>query len=219
MPMESVNVCSPILFAAASAGMQMYSGIQQARAIRAEGDAANNYYQYNAKISEQNALLAERTGRAQSTAIQNTQAIQGRQLKESNVEFRASQEAALAASGIPLSSVTAGDIQRSTVSKQALDEATLRFNSDTRSWEALTNAQNNAYSNRVQATGYRASGLQAQYASRVASRNTLIGGAFSAGASLLTPLSSAFSSTRGLTLGSGTTSYGITAPSRYIPRY
>lgn len=211
-------MCAPIVLAGVSAGLQLYSSMQQAKSIRAEGDAAKSYYDYNAKVAEQNAILAERTGLAQSRSIQDSQAIRGKQLKYSQAELRASQAAALAASGISLSSVTANDIERSTVSKQALDESLLRHEADTRSWEALTNASNQAYSNRVQATGYRASGLQAQYASRLNSRATLISGAFSAGSSLLTPLSGAFQSTRGLTLGSGMTSYGVTAPSRYIPR-
>jgi hypothetical protein len=198
--------------------MQLFSGIAQARAIRAEGDAANQYYNYQAKVAEQNAILAERTGKAQAQAIQDTQAIQGRQLKESNVEFRASQSAALAASGIPLSSVTAGDIQRSTVSKQALDESLLRYNADVRSWEALTGAQNQAYGYRANASNLRASGAQAKYASQLQARSTLIGSAFSAGTSLLSPLTSSFRFLPGAGFGftRPLTGYGLGAPAGVI---
>jgi len=183
-------MCAPVALAAVSAGLQIYSGIQQSHAIRAEGDAANSYYQYNAKVAEQNAILAERTGVAQSRAIQDTQSVEGRRLKMSNTEFRSSQIAALAASGISLSSVTAGDIERSTISKQQLDESLLRHGADVRSWEAITQGQNQGYANRVNAAGYRASGAQAKYASQLNARSTLIGSFVGAGTSLLTPLSS-----------------------------
>lgn len=181
-------MCAPIVFTAVSAGLQLMGGFAQASSIRAQGQAAQQYYEHNAKIAEQNALLAERTGRLQSRVIQDAQAIEGRKLKTGQAELRASQAAALAASGIPLSSVTAGDIERSTLSKQALDEASLRYNADARSWEALTGAQNQAYGLRTSAAGMRAAGQQARYASQISARNTLLGSFIGAGTSFLTPL-------------------------------
>lgn len=208
-------MCAPIAFAAVSAGLQLASSFARSRAIRAEGEAANNYYQYQAKVQEQNAILAERTGKAQSRAIQDVQKLKGRQLKLSQAQFRASQEAALAASGIPLSSVTSGDIARSTINKQALDEATLRFNSDVRSFGALTGAQNQAFDFRTRANTNRIAGQNAIYSSRVNARNTLLGGAVGAFTPFLfSPFASA---SRGTNIGSGITSFGIRAPSRFIP--
>jgi len=211
-------MCAPIAFSFISAGLQLASGFAQAKAIRAEGDAAQNFYNYNAKIAETNALLAERTGTAQSRIIQDVNALEARKLKQSNVEFRASQQAALAASGITLSSVTASDIEKSTVSKQALDEATLRQNADARSYEAIVGAQNQAYGYRTQATGFQAAGAQAKYASRLQARSTLIGSAFSAGTSLLSPLTSSFRFMPGAGFGftRPLSGYGMNAPAGVV---
>jgi hypothetical protein len=151
----------------------------QANSIRQQGQAQNNYYQYLAAQNEQQAQLAERTGAAQSHAVQETQKLQGQRLKTSQAEFNASQQAALAANGI-YGSVTASDIQRSTASKQALDENLLRFDADTKSYEATVGAQNQAYSLRSGAAGYRAAGANSLYASKIAARNSLIGTAVSA---------------------------------------
>lgn len=159
-------------------GLQLASGIAQARSIRAEGEATNSYYQYLAQQNQQQAILAERTGAAQSKAIQDTQKLQGRQLKISQAEFNASQQAALAANGIV--GVTASDIAKSTFSKQALDENILRYNSDVKSYESVVAGQNQAYGLRSQATGFQAAGAQAKYASQIQSRNTLLSSAIGA---------------------------------------
>lgn len=173
----------PLVFTAIQTGLQIASTIQQANAQRAQGEAQNAYYQHQARIQEQNALLAERSGAAQSKAIQDVQRLEGRNLKYDQARFRASQRAALAASGITLDSGTAGDIIRDTTFSQAMDESLLRYGSDVKSYEALTGAQNQAYGYRSEAAGNRAAGLNARYAGQIASRSTLMGGA----ASVLSP--------------------------------
>lgn len=188
-------MCAPVAglaLTAVSTGLQIASGVAQARATRAEGEATNNYYRYLADVNEQQAALAERTGRAQSRAIQDVAKLKWRRLAETQVEFRASQRAALAASGVPLSSVTAEDISRSTISKQALDRATLRFDADTRSYEAITQAANQAYGLRSQASGFRTAGANALTAAKARARGTLFKTGFSALTSAFTPFASSF---------------------------
>ena len=158
------------------AGMQMASARAQAQAQRQQGEAQKNYYNYLAAQNDQQAIIAERTGKAQSRAIQDVQKFQGRRLALSNAEFRASQEAALAASGVPLSSVTAGDISRNTASKQALDEALLRHNADVQSFQSIVGSQNRAFSLRSQAGSFRVAGENSAFAGRLSARNTLLAG-------------------------------------------
>lgn len=181
-------MCSPtLIFTGVSAGMQMMSAYSQAQTIRAQGEATNNYYQYLAKQNKQQALIAERTGKRRSRLIQDAGKLEGKKLVLTNAEFRASQRAALAASGISVDSVTAGDIQRSTISKQKLDEASLRFKTDIDSYEAITSAQNRAWALRSQAQGYRVAGANVLAQSKYSSRMTMLGGIANAGVTMFTP--------------------------------
>lgn len=193
-------MCSAtILLTGLQVGMRIASARAQAQAIAQQGAAQNKYYQYLADVNEQQALLAERTGKAQSRAIQDVQKLEGRNLKLSQAEFRSKQQAALAASGVPLSSVTAGDIDKNTVNKQALDEATLRFNADIRSFEAITSSQNRAFSLRSQGQGFRVAGRNAITAANFNARSTLLGGVASAVSPLIfSPFTSGFGVPRGI---------------------
>jgi hypothetical protein len=164
----------------ASAGLQLASGIAQANAQRAQAEQQNKYYNYLADVNEQQALIEEKTGRAQSRAIQDVQMLEGKRLSQSNVKFRASQAARLAASGVPLSSVTADDIYKETMTQQQLDENLLRYNADVRSWEANQGAAISAYGLRTQASGYRTAGRNALAVGRYSARGTLLGSAVSA---------------------------------------
>lgn len=209
-------MCTSIAFTIASSALTVASSIAQANAIKAEGEASQNYYNYLAQTNEQQALLSERTGRAQSKAVQDVQAIKGKQLKQSQAEFRSSQTAALAASGVGISSVTAMDIDRNTLTKQSLDENLLRYNADIQSYEAKTGAANQAYGLRSQASGYRTAGANAREVSRYEAGGTLLGGFASAVTPFIfTPLKPQ----RGVTTGRRTTSRGISVPSTYTPRY
>ena len=176
-------MCPPLaltVLTVAQAGLQIASGIAQAKAQRAQGEAQNNYYNYLADVNQQQALIAERTGRNQSKVNQDVQMVQGKRLAISQAENRASQSAALAASGVPLSSVTAEDISKTTFTKQALDENLLRYNADVRSYEAITGSMNQAFGLRSQGAGYRAAGANALTAARLNSRSTLLSSAFGA---------------------------------------
>ena len=188
-----------LILTAVSTGLRIASAVAQSRAIAQQGEATNKYYQHLAEVNNQQAILAEKTGRAQSRAIQDVQKLEGRNLKLSQAEFRAKQQAAMAASGIPLSSVTAVDIDKNTVSKQALDEVTLRFNADVRSFTAITDSQNRAFGLRSQGQGFRIAGANALTAARFNSRNTLLGGVASAVSPLIfSPFTSGFGGLRGL---------------------
>ena len=87
-------MCSPVIGGAmmiASAGLQMASGIAQANAMKAQGEAQNKYYNYLANVNEQQALIEKKTGESQSKVIQDVQKIEGKRLSLSNAKFRSSQ--------------------------------------------------------------------------------------------------------------------------------
>ncbi len=153
------------------------------------GAAQNGYYNYMANNSNTEAkyALAEgeqavKQGELQSKVIQDTASQEGKQLKTNQAEFNASQKAALAASGVY--GVTAQDITNNTLSKEKLDEMTLRYNADVKSYEATTNAgyQNQAkkyqaWQSNIQADQYRYQGKYALYSGKVGAFSSLLSSA------------------------------------------
>ena len=120
-----------------------------------------------------------RMGRLQSKLIQDSASQEGKQLKTSQAEFNAATRAQMAAMGI--TGVTADDITTSNLSKQQLDELALRFNADSRSWEATTQAGYNAdaqkysgWQSDIQADQYRYAGKAAKHAGKTQAFTTLL---------------------------------------------
>lgn len=167
-------MCNPALVVG---GLQIASGVVQARSNIAEGNAQNAYYQYMAQQNENQAALTERTAQAQSRIIQDVTKEKGKALAGEGARLRASQKAALASSGV--TGITAEDITKDTLNTQLLDELSLRYNADVQSYETLEGAKNNAYGLRSQATGFRGAGEMAKKAGRRNAFATLLGTAAS----------------------------------------
>jgi hypothetical protein len=155
------------------------------------GVAQNKYYQQmanNANIEAGYALeegeQALRVGKAQSKAIQDTASQEGKRLKIGQAGFNASQRAAMAAMG--LSGVTQEDIVKDTVSKEKLDEMTLRYNADIKSWETETEAayknqskKYQAWQSNIQADQLRYQGRASKYAGQTGAFSSLLSNAMS----------------------------------------
>lgn len=186
-------MCSPAI---ALVGLQVVSGVVQSRNELAQGQAANNYYQYVAKQQEQQAILAERTGAAQSRLYQDTAKSEGQRLKESQVKQASSQRAALASAGIV--GGTTEDIIKDTNRTQLLDEASLRYDFDVKSYQATEDAKNQAYGLRESAKGSRYAGANELSASKRRAAGTMLGTA----TSVFNPFSSLKSSSGAFAMGS-----------------
>lgn len=182
----------------------------QSRAESAYGQGLNSYYQYLAKSNEQQAELVKRTGEAQARITQDVAKSEGQRFAEGAAVQRASQKAALASSGV--TGVTAEDVASTTLRNQMLDEQSLRYNYDVKSYEALEGAKNEAFSLNSQAQGYRAAGANELYASKIRSRFTLGSSLLGAAFSVANPFK-----LKTIPLGRGTTTYGGITANRYIP--
>ena len=176
----------------AAGGYSAYSQYQQ-------GVASKKYYDYQADVANQEAQLALDVGkqrsdlaleasRKQSNIIQDVNKIEGKQLAAEGAQFNASQRAALAALGV--SGVTAEALTVDSFNKQKLDEANLRYNADLRSYEsleggrassyeALTNADQQAWYSRTLAGQYKYAGHAAKQAGKTKALGTLLGTAAS----------------------------------------
>lgn len=188
-------MCAPALAIPLIAAAGVYTAVNQYQ----EGAASQKYYNYLADQNEQEANLALDVGkqrsdmaldasRKQSNIIQDVQKIEGKQLTEQGDKFNASQRAALAALGI--SGVTAENLTVDSFNKQKIDEANLRYNADLRSYEALeggrassyealTNADQQAWYSRTLASQNRYAGKAAKQAGKSKMFSTLLGTASS----------------------------------------
>lgn len=160
-------MCDPVTaLTVASGAFSAYSQYQQ-------GVAESQYYSTVAKQKEIEGKLAVERGQKQSELIQDTAKMEGKQFQRDAAQFKASQRAQLAASGIY--GVTAEDIALDTLDKQRLDEMTLRYNADVKSYETTEGAKFQNYALQSEASQLRTAGKNAK---RAAGRNmfsTLLG--------------------------------------------
>lgn len=189
-------MCDPITATAvtltiASGGAQAYSQYQ-------EGKATKDYYDAQARARDTQAKITEDRAQRQSTLIQDTAKAEGKTLAEQNAAFAASQKAILAAAGIDVSSVTGTDIISDTARKQKLDEATLRYNANIRSYETTEAGKFEAFALREEGKQLRFAGKQA----KAAGRNQAIGTLLSTAASvaMIGAISGSTAGTKGLSV-------------------
>ncbi len=166
-------MCVALAAAALTAGAGITSSISQYQ----QGISQDRYYQSLAERSRAEAAYATKMGDVQSTAIQDTAKVEGKQLKEGQAEFNASTRAQLAANGI--SGVTAEDIVSSNLSKERMDELVLRNKADVNSWQANTQAGYENYAKNAEANDYGFAGKSAKRAGKISAFTTLLGTAAS----------------------------------------
>lgn len=169
-------MCTPLAIAGATAA----SGLTQAYGQYQEGVANSKYYQYQADQARQEGKIAIERGQRQSELIQDTAKAEGKNLKTSQAEYNASQKVALAASG--MSGTTAENIALDSMNKQQMDEAVLRYNYDTKSYEVTEGAKYQKYASDVAADQYGYASKNAKRAGKMAAFNTLLGTAASVAA-------------------------------------
>ncbi len=123
--------------------------------------------------------IALERGQKQSERIQDTAKEEGKRFEKDATRFSARQRAALAASGV--SGVTAEDIVSDSFNSEKLDELTLRYNADAKSYETQTEALYKDYALRTEAEGFRMAGRNAKKAGKTKAFSTLLGTAASVG--------------------------------------
>lgn len=169
-------MCAPILTVAAI-GFQVAAGAYNAYNENENAKAQQQYYNNLADQNNQQARFEINRGNAQSKIIQDQAKEQGRQFQTDAARFNSSQRAQLAAQGI--TGVTSEDIINDSFNRQKLDELTLRYNADVKSYEVLTDAQYKKYALDSQANQYRFAGEQARAAGKRNVFSTLLGTASS----------------------------------------
>jgi cell division protein FtsB len=154
----------PLILVAATAGMQVLSGFQQASAQRQQAAAQQQQYEatakqqnYQAQVAENNKTTAEQNARVTAAAGEQAALNQGLKTRQAVGAMVAGQ----AASGINLDGGSALDVRTSEKQIGQLDALTIR-----------SNAMQNAYGYEVQASNF---GADADL-SRMGANNNILAG-------------------------------------------
>lgn len=154
----------------AAGGVAAYGSYQQ-------GQAQKNLMNYQAQAAKTQADQEAKVAKVNISGVQDQAAMDATMLNRNQSQIKGQQVASAGAQGIG-SSVTAADIAKSTFTKQQMDQHTLMYNANIKSWD-ITNRANQ----RIWALGANAD----QY--KLGADNSAIAGDINAGGSLLSTAS------------------------------
>lgn len=118
---------------AASGGVAAYGAYQQ-------GQAQKNMMNYQAQAAAVQQGIVKNTADANITGVENQTALQSQQLSRQQMATKGAQAASAGAQGLD-GSVTGADIAKDTFTKQQMDQNTLMYNANVKSWN-ITNSAN-----------------------------------------------------------------------------
>lgn len=166
-------MCAPAAMLVVAGGITAAGGLYQASQERAAGKAEQGFYDQNAKTSRDQADIAIKVGEQRDTLAQDQGAFNSKIVSRSYAVQKAAQQAVLAANGQG-GSVGEQNIMNDTMDKRALDEAAVKYNADSKSWEAKTGAAYEAWKDRADADQYTRAGVNARKAANAKARGTLL---------------------------------------------
>ena len=169
-------MCAPMALMGASMAISAAGSAYQASQENAAGKAEQNFYNAQADASKQQAEFARQTGEQRDTLAQDQGMMNARIVSRQYAVLTAAAKAALAANGQG-GSVGEENIIGDTLDKRALDEATISYNANARSWEAKQNASYESWADLTQANQYTAAGINARRAAAARANSTLLSGA------------------------------------------
>lgn len=121
-------------------GATAVSGAVSAYGAYSQGQAQKNLMNYQAQAAQTQADQEAKVAKVNISGVQDQAALNATQLGRQQAEAKGQQVAAAGAQGIG-SSVTAADIAKSTFTKQQMDQMTLQYNANVKSW-GITNQAN-----------------------------------------------------------------------------
>lgn len=170
-------MCHP----AVAMGLMAVAGGVTAYAQMQQGRAQKSYYNYLAGQARLEGAAALAMAQKQAELTQESASIENKSLALKGAEASASQKAAMAASGLDLSSVTAQDITLDTLTKAKMDEMMIRRNANLQAASQLDEGKYANWSAESQAQQYGYAGKQAKKAGNIGAFTTLLGTAASMG--------------------------------------
>lgn len=169
-------MCSPAAaMFGTSMGLQAIGGYMSYNNIKAQGDATGAYYDMLAKQNEYDAKTVRERAKQQEGEIQYAASLDENKISAETKKLEGRQKTVMAANGVFGDSVTAQDIARDTVTKEAMDKAVIRYNANTKSWATELDAIDTAYGLKKESAFNRLAGNQARRASRTEALASLLG--------------------------------------------
>lgn len=166
-------MCAPVAMLAIAGGISAAGGLYSASQENAAGKAEQSFYDAQAKTSEQQAEFARETGAQRDTLAQDQGALNSKIVSRNYAVQDAARRVALAANGQG-GSVTESNIVGDTMDKRSLDEATISYNANAKSWEAKQNAAYESWSDLTQADQFRTAGVNSRRAGAARANSTLL---------------------------------------------
>jgi len=167
-------MCDPVTLTAIAMGVTATAGGVSAYSSYKQGAATKKYYDYMADQSRIEGESVYKAGKKQSELVQESAKQEGKRHKIGTAELASTQRAAMVANGMDLSSVTAQDIASDSMSKAKLDEISMRYNADVKSWSIMEDSKYKRWSANVQADQYGYAGKSAKKAGKMEAFNTLL---------------------------------------------
>lgn len=154
---------------AAAGGVAAYGAYQQ-------GQAQKNMLNYQAQAAAVQQGIVQNTANANITGVENQTALQSQQLSRQQSAVKGAQAAAEGAQGLD-GSVTGADISKDTFTKQQMDQQTLMYNANVKSWNITNNANAQLWGLGAQEGQYSEGAENAATAGDIGAASSLFGSA------------------------------------------
>jgi len=143
------------------------------------GKAQQRRNEYEAQLAEVQAGLVLRTAEQRKKITGDIGKEESKTLAKRTMELKGKQKATGAASGVGGGSVTTADIAADTITKEALDQAAIKYNADISTWAIEEEARGKEWALKNRAKQFRIAGKEAVKASKIAATSTLLSSASS----------------------------------------
>lgn len=153
-----------------STGVSAYSSYSQ-------GQAQKKMNQYNADVAAQQAKIEAKTAETNITMVQNEAAEEAKIQRRNLAAVRGEQKGILAASGVWGDSVTATDIEKTTLDTAELDREAIRYKADSKSFALKTGSDADIWNLKTQEGMYSMAGKNAARAGNIGAASSLLEGA------------------------------------------
>lgn len=158
----------------AALALTAVSGAVSAYGAKSQGDAANKMAQWQAGQSRMAGDAALARAEQQSSMVQDTAKLEGKQQAVKIAQMGGAQRAAMAAMGITPDSVTGQDVVLDSYSKAKLDEQMIRHNANQQSWAIEEQGKMDKWQALAQADQYSMAGKQAKKAGNISAFSSLL---------------------------------------------
>lgn len=154
-------------------GVAAYGAYQQ-------GQSQKNMMNYQAQAAAVQENIVKNTANANITGVENQSALESEQLGRRQMAIKGAQAAAAGAQGLD-GSVTGADIAKDTFTKQQMDQQTLMYNANVKSWNITNDMNAKLWGLGAQKDQYSEGAENAEFAGDIGAASSLLGSAAQVG--------------------------------------